>query len=167
MLIRVISGGQTGVDEAALVAAKTSRLATGGYMPKGFRRLDGNHPEFQQLYGMLEDQEPGYKHRTWQNVLLADGTIRIAKNFDSPGEKCTLNAIKYYNRKHLDIPDRFIRNKEDIRTTCMVLDTWLRVNNIEVLNVAGNSEQSAPGIFIVARDFLLTMFKFLMDVDMR
>lgn len=50
-LRRVISGGQCGVDVAALRAAKRAGLQTGGTMPRGWRTLDGPRPEYAAEYG--------------------------------------------------------------------------------------------------------------------
>ena len=50
MLQRVISGGQTGVDQAALRAAKAAGLETGGWMPLGWLTEECPRPEFGELY---------------------------------------------------------------------------------------------------------------------
>jgi len=44
MLKKVISGGQTGVDRAALDAAMKLGIEVGGWCPKGRRALDGLIP---------------------------------------------------------------------------------------------------------------------------
>jgi hypothetical protein len=36
MIERVISGGQTGADQAGWRAARAAGIPTGGFMPKGF-----------------------------------------------------------------------------------------------------------------------------------
>lgn len=54
ILDRVISGGQSGVDQAALRAARAAGIPTGGSMPRGFLTEDGPRPDFAELYGLVE-----------------------------------------------------------------------------------------------------------------
>ena len=144
MLEMIISGGQTGVDSGGLVAAVKLGIKTGGWMPKGFRRLDGKRPEMKQAFNMKEHPEWGYAPRTECNVRDSDGTVRFASNFYSPGELCTLKAIKKYNKPYFDV---FIG---DPRPHSELID-WIEENDIQTLNVAGNAEQNSPGI----KDFVV------------
>ena len=66
-LKKVISGGQTGIDQAGLEAAKLEGFETGGLMPKGFRTLCGKKPQFELLYNMSEDSSETYPPRTYAN----------------------------------------------------------------------------------------------------
>ncbi len=93
MLTKVISGGQTGVDIAALRAAKAVGLETGGWMPMGFKTEAGPRPEYADLYGMRETDSTGYPDRTERNVEWADCTILFALRMDSPGAKATEKAV--------------------------------------------------------------------------
>ena len=97
-LWQCFSGFQTGVDQAAVFTAKEFGLRTGGCMPKGFITLEGDRPEFAQLYGAVEHKSRGYPPRTFDNVKNTDATVRIAQNFLTAGEKCTLRAIEQYNK---------------------------------------------------------------------
>lgn len=147
----VISGGQTGVDLAALIAAKASGLKTGGWMPKGFRRLDGKFPEMAKEFGVKEHESWSYAPRTSCNVRDGDATLRIAHNFYSPGELCTKKAIDYYKRPFLDIPiDNLIPIEQ-------VAD-WIIKGEFRVLNVAGNSEQTLSGIQEKSVTYLTAVF---------
>lgn len=85
MLTKILSGGQTGVDRAALEAAKVAGFDTGGWMPKGFKAEDGLHPEFADLYGMREARTTLYPERTRLNILEADATFLITPDTDSAG----------------------------------------------------------------------------------
>lgn len=144
MVEKVISGGQTGVDQAALYAAEDMGIQTGGWMPKGFITQAGPRPEFAERFGMQEDASPKYPPRTRLNVAGADGTLRIATNFNTAGEKCTLRAIKDFERPYFDLDINTPINFDE-------LIEWVTQNNIKTLNVAGNSERSSPGIFDKAR----------------
>lgn len=147
MLKRIISGGQTGSDEAGLVVAKRFGLETGGMMPKGFKTLNGSRPEFAQIYGIEESKSEKYPPRTYSNAKHGDGTVRFAGDFESSGEKCTMVAIKYFNKPHFDV---------DLTDPPPVRDfiNWLTENDIEVLNVSGNSERTFNGAFRLTVKFL-------------
>ena len=98
ILERVISGGQTGADRAGLAAAKAAGIATGGWMPKGFRALDGPHAEFAAIYGIQEHTSDRYPPRTALNVKESDATLRFATDCNSPGEVLTLQMCKRYGK---------------------------------------------------------------------
>lgn len=177
MLSKVISGCQTGADQAGLAAAYYCGLATGGYIPKGHKTLDGPRPDLTRKYKLTEHSSTSYKERTWDNVQSSDATIRFATNFNSPGEKCTYNAIKNFNKLYLDIllPTGLplIGQKFGIlhegkcigSLTCesdvgLFIRDWLEANGIAKLNVAGNSEATAPGIYDIVYKILCATFLF-------
>lgn len=72
MIQQVISGGQTGVDRAALDVALALGLPVGGGCPKGRRAEDGRIPDH---YPLVETPEPDYETRTCHNVEESDGTL--------------------------------------------------------------------------------------------
>ena len=154
-LERVISGGQTGADRAALLAAHAAGIPTGGWMPKGFLAFDGTHPEFATQYGMQETTSSRHQPRTALNVKTSDGTLRFATNWNSPGEVLTLSLCRKHKKPHFEItPDG-----EWFPTTVV---EWIMANNIHVLNVAGNSERTSPGIQEYAEGFLGEVFRLLL-----
>lgn len=155
--MKIISGGQTGVDIAALEVAKEYGIETGGWMPPGWITQIGAKPQYESLYGLKEHPQDGYKPRTWQNVFDSDATIRLAFNFKSPGEICTLNAIKKYNKPYYDID---MANPVEPN---LVLQ-FLLTNKVSILNVAGNSEKSANGIYIESKDYLKKLFKLWTEI---
>ena len=155
MLRKVISGGQTGVDIAALRAAKACGLETGGWVPKGCRTLDGPNYDLVKVYGCVEDSSSQYPPRTRRNVSDSDGTLRLARNFSSPGELCTLKALHDLHKPFCDVQV----NKDMLYETLPSdIVSWLLDSKIEVLNVAGNSEKTCRGIELVAREFLISLF---------
>lgn len=151
MLQKIISGGQTGADQAGLRAAKACGLETGGWLPQGCITLEGARADLLSEFGMKEHAGSGYPPRTEANVRDSDGTVRFAEKFSSAGEKCTLRAIKWFNRPHFDID---VKNPKD---KSLLLD-WLRENDIKVLNVAGNSEETSPGIGAFVYNYLTETF---------
>lgn len=144
-LERVISGGQTGVDQAALQAATDVGISTGGWAPNGWKTHAGPQKHFLKSFN-LQEHSGGYKERTWANVKDSDGTIRLATNFSSGGEICTLNAINKFKKPYLDIPlliTPYNTNEKDVQT---ILDFIIN-NNISILNVAGNSDRTPKNGF--------------------
>lgn len=147
MLEKIISGAQTGADLAGLDVALKHGLATGGTMPYGYKNLDGCHPEFVEKYGVTRHNSSSYVPRTRKNVKDADGTIRLAYDFSSRGELCTLKAINDYKKPYIDVDLANPRPIED------VID-WAKAHNIRILNVAGNAEQTYSGTYAAAFAFL-------------
>lgn len=150
-MLKIISGGQTGADIAGLKAAKKYNLETGGWLPKDCITLDGPKLEYIEIYKMKESHG-GYAIRTESNVKDSDGTIRFASDFSSSGEKCTLRAINWYKKPHLKIDIKKPIEKEKVIE-------WIKKNNIKVLNIAGNSEQTSPGIENFVFSYLCEIFK--------
>lgn len=149
---KIISGGQTGSDQAGLSAAEACDLETGGWIPKGFKTEKGFQPELGELYNLEEHESDHYAPRTFTNARDSDGTIRIAANFNSPGEKMTLKAIQQYDKPYIDVS---MSNPRPISEVV----AWLQENKIETLNVAGNRESSAPGITAFAEEYLIMVIK--------
>jgi hypothetical protein len=147
----VISGGQSGSDQGGLEAAEKAGLKRGGYIPNGFVTEDGSDPDLARRHNLIETSSPFYPPRTYANARWADGTIRFAKDFTSPGEVCTLNAITLYKKPWIDV------NIENPRPVSEVVN-WLRENKIETLNVAGNRESTAPGIHDFVVEYLGKVF---------
>lgn len=162
MIRQVNSGYQNGVDIAGIIAAKEKGIKTGGVMPKGFRTLDGPKPQYAELYGAKEHESSSYVPRTYENVRDADGTIRIAFDFNSAGEKCTLKAIKQYNKPYFNVlvKDPTSLSSLSGQTTKDAYD-WIIDNRIDVLNVAGNSTKTCFGIQKWAYEYLKKLFGLL------
>ena len=152
MLSKVISGGQNGVDQAALRAAKKSGLATGGYMPSNYLTLDGPRPDLAIEYGMVALSSPKYPPRTKRNVADSDGTLQIAKRLDSPGERLTAKCVAELGKPRFVVD---LNKPVDIAA----IKEWLIAQRIKTLNVAGNSLKSCPGIDKIAEEILLAVFK--------
>lgn len=136
--MKIISGGQTGADQAGLYAAETMGYETGGHAPKTFRTLGGPVPELGTRFGLVEHFKFEYPPRTEENVRNSDCTFRLAHNFNSPGEKCTLKFIKKHNKPKMDID---INNP----VNPFIVAKWLKENGYTVINIAGNGDGKANG----------------------
>lgn len=161
MLIKVISGGQTGADQAGVEAAKRAGLDYGGTMPRGFLTLDGLRPDFATLYKMQEHSSDKYPPRTTQNVRESDGTVRFAVDWNSYGERRTLAEIRKKHKRSGLSEQHYIDVDVLDPIEPAEVASWVREHNIRVLNVAGNSERSAPGIFEAVVEYLLEVFRIL------
>ncbi len=153
-LEKIISGGQTGVDQAGLRAAKISGFKTGGMVPRKCLTEDGPNLDLISIYGCHESKSDTYPPRTFDNVKNSDATMRIAYNFNSPGEKLTLTAISNYARPYIDVQLDLIDS-----TTSTTVARWLYDNNVVTLNIAGNREKTNKGIGHEAEIFLLSVFE--------
>ena len=147
---------QSGADQGGLAAAKACGIKTSGWAPLGWITLDGPRKEFLELYNMNECPRPGYPARTALNVRDSDGTLRFANKWGSPGEICTLNALKKFNKPYFNIT---IPIEEDFDKLMDDVIKWLEDNKIEILNVAGNSEQTFKGMEKHVYSFLVQLFK--------
>lgn len=141
---RVVSGGQTGVDRAALDAALALGIPVGGWCPLGRLAEDGPIPE---RYPLRETPSPAYPERTEWNVRDSDATLALARGVPSGGTAFTVRLAERYGRP------------------CLVLDlerapdpaaigSWARRHGVRILNVAGPRESSSPGIYAAAGRFL-------------
>ena len=150
-LLKVISGGQTGADQAGLFAAKHHEIETGGTAPKGYRTLKGDQNILLRRFNLEESYSPSYPVRTATNVAKADGTLRLAYNFTSAGEMATLKAIKNFKKPYFDVD---MNNPIDPTITA----NWIVGHNISILNIAGNGENANGNVFSTILEYLKLVF---------
>jgi hypothetical protein len=146
-LRKIVSGGQTGVDRAALDAAAALGLATGGWCPKGRRAEDGAIPA---RYRLKETEEADYEVRTWLNVRDSDATLIATRGAPAGGTQLTVDAARHLGRPHL---------VADLDVGADAVRAWLAQTGARVLNVAGPRESGAPGIGAAAKAFLLAVLR--------
>jgi hypothetical protein len=157
MKLRIISGGQSGVDAAALRAAKRLGIETGGAMPLGWSTEDGPRPEYATLYGMTEADSPDYDVRTRINAEAGDMTLWLgpAASIDCGPTKSACEAAGK--------PYLLIR---DLSPASALLQAGYVARRLMygapegiVLNIAGNRESRDPGIGEKAEAFLLVFLE--------
>src|SRR5437870_10377236 len=95
MLTKIISGGQTGVDRAALDVALELGLPCGGWCPRGRRAEDGPIPE---RYPLQEMKSPAYPPRTARNVRDSDGTVILTRGQPDRGTALTIELAERYRK---------------------------------------------------------------------
>ena len=135
--MKIISGGQTGVDRAALDAALSLGVPTGGWCPEG--RLDecGIIPPH---YPLQELPGGGYLERTAQNVSDADGTVIFHPGSLQGGTKATADFCTEKRKPCLSIDATTVSPA----TAAEQLREFVQTNRIEVLNVAGPRASQWP-----------------------
>ena len=140
MVERVISGGQTGADQAGLAVAKRLGIPTGGYMPKGWLTEDGPRPDLAVTYGLEEAETAAYPERTERNVLASDGTVLFG-DARSRGSMLTASLCQRHGKPYCTVP-----LVDEPESAAARLRVWLTEYRIKTLNVAGNRASQAPGI---------------------
>ena len=144
MIKKIISGGQTGVDRAALDVGSDLGLQTGGWCPKGRRSEDGIIPD---QYPLKETPGRDYEQRTEWNVRDADGTLILTTGKPEGGTQLTLEAAQRMDKPFYVVDLLAPRNLNG-------LQYWVEYEKIETLNVAGPRESRVPGIKAMAMEFL-------------
>jgi len=149
--LKIVSGGQTGVDRGALDAGVAWGLPVGGWCPAGRRAEDG---KIGQQYPMRETPRNEYLQRTQWNARDSDGTLILMGGEASPGTVATRQAADEYGRPLMQI------DWEDKDAELMVAQ-WMQAHGIRILNIAGPRESEAPGAYRRTRRFLDTLFAYL------
>lgn len=150
--MRLISGGQTGVDRAALDVARTLGLPYGGSVPKGRSAADGAIPlHYENLVETLSDDS---KERTKKNVLDADGTLLITQGTPAGGSALTREYAVQHQKPLLPIDLNII----DVDIAVQNIVNWLRAIQCQTINIAGPRSSEVPGIYNDAYYLLLQVF---------
>jgi hypothetical protein len=158
MKLRIISGGQTGADMAALRAARSRNVPTGGWAPLGWTTEAGPAPSLAD-YGLVQHDLPGYPGRTRENVASADALLWFGNPY-SPGGQLTLATARANAVPHFVVV---------AASTPADVAAWLRDYVFPVapggvtLCVAGNRESSSPGIGARVEAFVGELLDLLED----
>ena len=140
MIKKIISGGQTGADLAALDLAIKLGIEHGGWIPKGRKTEAGPLPESYRLKEMETDD---YRERTRQNIIDSHGTVILSRGELTGGSKLTLSYAKVIGRPNTFINLSFTEEYE----ASLILSGFIRENRIECLNVAGPRISHQPWIY--------------------
>jgi hypothetical protein len=147
MIKKIISGGQTGADQAGLDAAIELGIPHGGWIPKGRKTEEGPLPA---KYKLKEMGTTSYPKRTEQNILDSDGTVIFTFGKLTGGSALTRKLAKTHGFPclHVDL------NKVTVGEGADLVRTWLENHNIKVLNVAGSRASKAPTIYNITKQIL-------------
>lgn len=141
---KIVSGGQSGVDRAALDAAIELGIRHGGWCPLGRRAEDG---VISDRYALTETDSFDYAVRTEANVVDSDATLILCRGRLSGGTELTAALARRHERPLLVV---------DLAETASVDEvlSWCTNHVVSVLNVAGPRESSWPGIYGDAMELL-------------
>jgi len=159
----IVSGGQTGVDRAALDAALAAGLPCGGWCPLGRVAEDG---PIASRYPLREAASPDPARRTLLNVRDSDATLIVAHGPLTGGTALAQRHAKLLSRPCL-VVDPAGTGDEDEDAGALRIADWLRAHDVQRLNIAGPRESGAPGIYAAAHALLGRVFKALGDQPSR
>jgi len=142
---RIVSGGQTGADRAALDVAIRHNVPHGGWCPAGRHAEDGTiHPR----YHLTETPDAGYEQRTAWNVRDSDGTVVLTlRPHATGGSLYTLHVAASLQRPVLHL------SRAASGSAAELLE-FIAAHHIRCLNVAGSRESTEPGIYAWASALL-------------
>lgn len=138
---KIVSGGQTGVDQAGLDAAMALGIPHGGWCPLGRRSEDGPIPAKYRLKETLSDY---YRDRTTRNVQDSHGTIIfIGGSIDAePGSALTFQLCRANQRPSLLVNLAI----DSIEISAKLVQEFVSKHQIKILNIAGSRASISPGI---------------------
>jgi hypothetical protein len=150
-MLKIISGGQTGADRAALDWAIEHGFGHGGWCTLGRKAEDGI---IGAKYQLTETDSANYRARTIRNVVESDATLIANIGELDGGSLETLRIAERHGK-----PVRVVqldtagtdRDIEEVRE-------WLRHSTIAILNIAGPRESKRPGIYVATRELLDRLF---------
>jgi hypothetical protein len=147
---QIIAGWQTGADRAALDWAIANSIEHGGWCPKGRMAEDGPIPA---RYNLSETDETEHSVRTRRNVQESDGTVIITLGRElTGGSRETADHAEERGKKHIHLSSAV---RYDVAAT---LRAFVRINGLEVVNIAGSRESEEPGIYEFTKDTLTRAF---------
>ncbi len=165
MIEKIITGGQTGVDQAGLDAAIGLNVQYGGWCPKGRINEAGLiSAKFKNLVEVdtdVQSEQHNYDTRTCLNIRDSDGTLILVPSLPLPknvqdGTIVTISEVNTLKKPYLII-NLMLAKKNNIKETTQ----WLNLNNVKILNIAGPRETSSPGIYNLSFDFLKSLIQSL------
>ena len=149
---KIISGGQTGADRAALDFALKKGVKTGGWVPKGRIAEDG---VIASAYLNLEETNTeNYRVRTELNVRDSDATLILSQRDLTGGTALTKELALKYQKPYLHIDFR----SKSIENAIFETKQWLRMNDCRILNIAGHRASEDSEIYQITYEFLAKLF---------
>lgn len=136
--MKIVSGGQTGVDRAALDVARAFGLEVGGWCPRDRWAEDGRIPD---EYPLIETRSRDINVRTQRNVECSTATLVLTRGSPMGGTRFTVEFASALCRPVL-VVDLADKRMDPVQSICR----WLEEVQPQVLNVAGPRESGAPGI---------------------
>ena len=149
---KIISGGQTGVDRAALDFALEFGIETGGYVPKNRWAEDGKISE--KYPNLIETENDNPTERTKLNVENSDATLILSHGELQGGSQLTRELAEKYQKPFLHIDFSIFTVEQAVEKTIKLLN----LIEVETLNIAGSRASEDSKIHIKTTQFLIKLF---------
>lgn len=157
MVRKIVSGGQTGADKGALIAAYDNGIATGGVAPKGWKTENGPDLSLITKFKLTESDSADYTVRTLKNVKTTDCTI-IFCDKKSKGSLLTEKYCLENNKPFLVVNTVGITEVDLEMIKNFVNKIFTEKDRAIFINVAGNRETKAPGIENRVKEIITKLF---------
>lgn len=137
-LEKIISGGQSGADRAALDWAIEHQVPHGGWCPLGRLAEDGT---ISKRFDLVETPSEGYAQRTEWNVRDSDATVifSISRTLTG-GSRLTEDLAGKWKRPCLHL------SRNGSKNPALILNEFLDQYFVRILNIAGPRDSTEPGI---------------------
>ncbi len=152
MVDRIISGGQTGADRAALDFALQHGIECGGWVPRGRMAEDGIIPAIYP--NLIETETADLSVRTEFNVRDSDATLLLTHGIPTGGSALTNEIAKHLGKPLLHIDLNYI----PLKLASKNLGHWLQEVRPKILNVAGSRNSKDPEIYKLSKMLLESAF---------
>lgn len=172
----LISGGQTGIDRAALDFAIETGIACSGWCPLGRKAEDGPIPA---IYPLQETTSEKYQQRTRLNVKDSDATLILTDGSSSRGTALTINLCLHYHRPFFILSFTASLDNRQSRSTADCIDKylpaatrdaaetamleqaseWLFRVQPRILNVAGPRASECPSGAAIAKSLFISLLQ--------
>lgn len=151
MIHKIVSGGQTGVEMAALDVAVKLGLSHGGSAPRGMRNEDGI---IERRYGLTEAVAVGFKKAMEENVLKSDGTLLITRGKRTVETKYAVETALKHKRQflHVDL------SQHSAFEAASLAGSWVVMNHVRAVFVTGPAASQDPMIYVQTKKILQTVF---------
>jgi hypothetical protein len=151
MIKRIVSGGQTGADRAALDVAIKLGIAHGGWIPRGRLTENGELPP---EYHLKETSSSQYPERTEKNVVDSEGTLILSHGPLTGGTLYTREMAIKHRRPWLFID----LDRTAAFQAATAINKWILQKRIEILNVAGPRASEDPAMYQDALNILESVY---------
>ncbi len=149
---KIVCGGQTGADRAALDFALENNYEIGGWIPKNRLAEDGTIPE--NYPNLRETTSENSAERTELNVRDSDATLIYSHGELTGGSKFTLEICEKYQKPHFHVDFENVDETEAVEKTRELLVS----NDCRILNVAGSRHSEDSQIYEKTKSFLGKLF---------